>query len=64
MFEQKQLQLEKIQTTKNASDMMTEALPKESCKQRAGLVVPSDDMEGEICRVHLTSVDQNAQSLN
>ena len=42
MLEQKQLQLEKIHTSKNASDMMTKSLPKEkleSCKQRAGLVV-------------------------
>ena len=42
MLEQKQLQLEKIHTSKNASDMMTKSLLKEkleSCKQRAGLVV-------------------------
>ena len=43
VLDQKQLQLEKIHTTKNVSDMMTKSLPKEkleSCKQRAGLVVP------------------------
>ena len=43
MLKKKQLQLEKIHTTENESDMMTKTLPKEklkSCMQRVGLVVP------------------------
>ena len=45
VLESNQLYLEKIHTSENGSDMLTKCLPKEkleACRQRAGLVEPTD----------------------
>ena len=44
MLELKELQLEKMHTNDNGSDMLTKSLPKEkleACRRRAGLVQPT-----------------------
>ena len=44
VLEMKELQLEKVHTNENRSDMLTKSLPKEkleACRRRAGLVQPT-----------------------
>ena len=52
VLEEKSLQLEKIHTDKNGSDMMTKALNKEKfefCKSQAGIIAPLHASRGGYC---------------
>ena len=52
MLERKLLQLEKIHTDENGSDMLTKTLSKEKfelCREAAGMVDSPYGRKGEIC---------------